>query len=248
LLVNAAKYTESGGRIALDVTTDNGKAYISVKDTGVGIPEHMLTRIFDMFTQVDSSISLAQGGLGIGLTIVKRLVEMHGGTVSVHSRGRGMGSEFTIRLPAEASLVGEPQSENKAAAHTNAVQHRILVVDDNKEAALSLTLMLQLMGNDAQSAYDGAEAVKVAELYRPDIVLMDIAMPKLNGYAAARLIREQSWGKGVALVAVTGWGQEVDRKTSQESGFDHHLVKPVEPQDLEKLLMSFDPTTAGRPV
>ena len=241
LLSNAAKYTEPGGKVSLIAELDGGDVLIKVKDTGIGIPTYMLTRIFDMFTQVDTSIERAQGGLGIGLTIVKRLVEMHGGTIVAHSAGHGMGSEFVVRLPAAVSATDEAQSEGEATTAVRAVQHRILVVDDNREAARTLSLMLQLMGNNTCNAYDGAEALQVAEYFKPDIILMDIGMPRLDGYQAARLVREQSWGKGVALVAVTGWGQDVDRKASQESGFDYHLVKPVEPRDLENLLGSFGP-------
>lgn len=240
LLSNAAKYTKSGGHISLTVTLEDDNVYVRIKDSGVGIPPHMLSRVFDMFTQVDTSIERAQGGLGIGLTVVKRLVEMHGGTVQAHSAGRDQGSEFAVRLPVAPAMQNELCSMTESAA-TPLVQHRILVVDDNREAALSLALMLNLMGNDTRTAFDGLEALDLAQAYQPDVMLMDIGMPKLNGYDAARRIREQAWGKRTVLVAVTGWGQDADRRSSRDSGFDHHLVKPVEPEALETLLASLDP-------
>jgi PAS domain S-box-containing protein len=237
LLGNASKYTDPGGSISLAVEVEGGEVQIRVKDTGVGIPEHMLHRVFDMFTQVDGSADRAQKGLGIGLTIVKRLIEMHGGTVEARSAGRGMGSEFIVRLPVFFSRI-DPQRANGPAGGVPPARHRILVVDDDKDVALGLAMMLRLMGNDTETAYSGREAIEVGEAFRPDVVLMDIGMPEQSGYRAAQRVRETAWGKRARLVAVTGWGQESDRRASAQAGFDQHLVKPVEPRDLESLLAS----------
>ena len=189
-----------------------------------------------MFTQVDRNLERSQSGLGIGLSIVKRLVEMHGGSVEVKSDGHGMGSEFIVRLPVVLSVV-RPQSEEEEPARVSG-RRRVLVVDDNRDAATSLAIILGLMGNEAKTAHDGLEALEVAAAFRPDLILLDIGMPKLNGYDTARQIRQQSWGQQVTLVALTGWGQDEDRRKSQEAGFDAHMVKPIQLQDLEQLLAS----------
>lgn len=232
LLNNAAKYTERGGRITLAVRREGENAVVSVRDTGVGIPAHMLTRVFDMFTQVDRSLERRQGGLGIGLTLVKQLVELHGGSVEAHSSGHSAGSEFVIRLPA-APPAGPRQTPHERAAVTT---HRILVVDDNSDAAHSLAMMLELKGNDTRTACDGAGALEAAAAFRPDVIFLDIGMPALNGYEVARRIRQQPWGQDVLLVALSGWGQEGDKKRSREAGFDIHLVKPVEASAIEAIL------------
>ena len=195
-----------------------------------------------MFTQVDQHLERAQGGLGIGLSIVKRLVEMHGGSVGVESDGPGMGSEFIVRVPVVLSLA-RPNCGDEVSARTSS-RRRILVVDDNVDAAMSLAMMLKLMGNDAKTAHDGLEALDVAGAFRPDLILLDIGMPRLNGHETAKRIREQPWGKGVMLVALTGWGQDEDRRKSDEAGFDSHMVKPVEPAALEKLLANLHADTA----
>jgi PAS domain S-box-containing protein len=235
LLNNAAKYTERDGQITLVVQRQEREAVVSVRDTGVGIPAHMLPRVFDLFTQVDRSLERSQGGLGIGLTLVKRLVEMHGGSIEAHSDGHGRGSEFVVRLPVVLTLAEEQQAEGGAAA-SSVARRRILVVDDNRDAALSLAMILQMMGNETQTAHDGLEAIDVAAAFRPDVILLDIGMPKLNGYDTCRRIRAQPWGKHVMIVALTGWGQDEDKRRSQEAGFTCHLVKPVEPAALEALL------------
>lgn len=242
LLNNAAKYTEHGGRIRLAVQQRDGQVVLSVQDNGVGIPAHMLPHVFDMFTQVDRNLERAQGGLGIGLSIVKRLVEMHGGSVEAKSDGHGMGSEFTVRLPAVLSVL-QRQIESPQAARASA-RCKVLVVDDNRDAATSLAMMLKLMGNEATTAHDGQEALDVAAVYRPDLVLLDIGMPKMNGYEVARQIRQQAWGKGMVLVALTGWGQEEDRRRSHEAGFDALMTKPIEPAALEQLLGTLQADTA----
>jgi CheY-like chemotaxis protein len=194
-----------------------------------------LPRIFEMFSQVDRSLEKSQGGLGIGLSLVKRLVEMHGGGIKAKSEGPGRGTEFVVRLPVvvEASVPSTAEPDEPAAPKSLL---RVLIVDDNRDGADSLGMMLKLMGNNAVTAYDGQEGVEMAERFRPDVVLLDIGLPKLNGYETCRRIREQPWGKNIVLIAVTGWGQDEDRRRSQEAGFDHHLVKPVDPRALMRLL------------
>ena len=202
----------------------------------------MLPHVFEMFTQVDRNLERSQGGLGIGLSIVKRLVEMHGGSVEAKSDGHGMGSEFIVRLPVVLSLA-QPLNDEEEPVRSSG-RRRVLVVDDNRDAAVSLAMMLKLMGNETKTAHDGLEALDVAAAYRPELILLDIGMPKLNGYDTARHIRQQPWGKGVVLVALTGWGQEEDRRKSQDAGFDHHMTKPIEPAALEKLLANLKADTA----
>ena len=237
LLNNAAKYTDQGGRIWLTAERQSGHVLIRVKDTGIGIPAEMLPRIFDMFTQVDRTLERSEGGLGIGLTLVQRLVEMHGGTVEAHSDGPGKGSEFVVRLPvAEVKDQGRQGAACDGEKGAAPARRRILVVDDNRDAADSLGMLLRMMGNEVHTAHDGLEAVGAAAAFHPDVVLLDIGLPKLNGYEAARRIREQDGGTDMVLVAVTGWGQEEDRRRSKEAGFDHHMTKPVEFAALQKLL------------
>jgi len=235
LLNNAAKYSDRGGHISLAVERQGSDVVVSVKDTGIGIAADQLPRIFEMFTQVDHSLEKSQGGLGIGLTLVKRLVEMHGGRVEAKSDGPGNGSEFIVRLPVvvEASIPQESGGEEEKPAKLSL---RILIVDDNRDGADSLGMMLRIMGNETRTAYDGQEGVDVAGEFRPEVVLFDIGMPKLNGYEACRRIREQPWGKRIVLIAVTGWGQDDDRLRSHEAGFDHHMIKPVDPKTLMTML------------
>ncbi len=236
LLNNAAKYTERGGQIWLTAERQGSDVVVSVKDTGIGIAADQLPRIFEMFSQVHHSVEKAQGGLGIGLTLVKRLVEMHGGRIEVRSEGLGKGSEFIVRLPVvvEASKPKPPDNEEEPAALKFSL--RILIVDDNRDSADSLSIMLRIMGNETRTAYDGHEAVAAAAEFRPEVVLLDIGLPKMTGYEACRHIREQPDGKNVVIIAQTGWGQEEDRQRTHEAGFDHHMVKPVDPSALMKLL------------
>jgi two-component system, chemotaxis family, CheB/CheR fusion protein len=235
LLSNACKYTRPGGSIWLTVRPQGSEVAVHIKDTGVGIAPDKLACVFEMFTQLDQSLAWSQGGLGIGLTLVKRLVELHGGTVAAHSEGQGWGSEFVVRLPLP---VGTLQTETPAptVAPAPTPSRRILIVDDNRDAAKSLSMLLRLSGNQTQTAHDGLEAIPAAETFRPDVVLLDIGLPKLNGYDVCRRIREQPWGQAMVLVALTGWGQEEDRRLSKEAGFDHHMVKPAEFAELMKLL------------
>jgi PAS domain S-box-containing protein len=236
LLNNAAKYTDPGGRIRVAVEREEREVIVSVEDNGVGIPAPMLARVFEMFTQVDRSLEKSQGGLGIGLTIVKRLIELHGGTIEARSEGHGLGSQFIVRLPVAQELPGRPEDNGDKDEIAVARRRRILVVDDNRDSAVSLAMMLEIMGNVTKTAHDGLEALDVAATFRPDVVLLDIGMPRLNGYDAARRIREQPWGREMVLVAQTGWGQEEDKRRSREAGFNFHMVKPLDPAALEKLL------------
>lgn len=234
LLNNAAKYSEPGGRIRLSATRAGDEIAVSIRDTGIGIAAAALPKIFDAFMQVDTSWQRAQGGMGIGLSLVKEFVELHGGRVEARSGGLGAGSEFLVHLP----IAIRPVSESPVAlpAETSARPRRILVVDDNRDAAESLALMLELMGHDVRSAYDGEAGVAVATEFRPEIILMDLGMPKLNGYEAARWIRSETWGNDPFLVALTGWGTDDDRTRTREAGFDQHLVKPVNVDSLSRAL------------
>ncbi len=237
LLNNAAKYTNRGGHIWLTAEREGSDVVVAVEDTGIGIAADMLPKIFEMFTQVDRSLERSQGGLGIGLSLVKRLVEMHGGSVEASSDGPGKGSRFVVRLPVVLSLAQDSQRVTGGGERGGPLAgRRILVADDNRDSADSLAVILRMMGNEVQTVYDGLGAVEAAEAWRPDLVLLDLGMPKLNGYAVARRVRQQPWGRHMVLVAVTGWGQEEDKRRSKEAGFDHHLVKPVEAADLERLL------------
>ncbi|WP_439624898.1 PAS domain S-box protein [Gemmata sp.] len=235
LLTNSAKYTERGGRIWLAAEPRAGAVAVTVRDTGIGIPAEALPRVFDMFSQVDRSTERSTGGLGIGLALVKGLVEMHGGTVAARSEGQGRGSEFTVTLPAlEPPAAPEPAPDD--APHGPGAARRVLVVDDNRDGAESLSQMLLLCGHEVRTAHDGLEAVAAAAAFRPEVILMDVGMPRLNGLDATRRIREQPWGRGITIVALTGWGQENDRERSREAGCDGHLVKPVNLPDLEQVL------------
>ncbi len=209
---------------------------VSIKDTGVGIPSNMLPKIFEMFTQVDRSLEKAQGGLGLGLSLVKRFVDMHGGSVVAHSEGHGRGSTFVVQLPIASSVAQVNKLPIGQDQTSSAGKRRILVADDNRDAATTLALILKIMGNEVRTANDGLQAVEMATVFQPDVIMLDIGMPKLNGYEACRRIREQPWGKKVTLIALTCLGQDDDRRRSKEAGFDHHLVKPVDHAVLRKLL------------
>ena len=242
-LNNAAKFTDRGGHIWLTGERVGGDAVITVRDTGVGISRGMLPHVFEMFTQGEHTRARTFGGLGIGLTLVKRLVEMHGGTVAAESTGLGMGSTFVIRLPAALETSHCPQPQAEGPAHMSPPSLRILVVDDNRDAADSLAMLLRTTGNDIRTAYDGLEAVQVASEFRPDVVLLDIGLPKIDGHEVAQRIRKESWGRQMCLMAVTGWSDETDRARSRAAGFDHHLVKPLDPGHLAQLLVSVGRST-----
>ena len=237
LLSNSCRYTKPGGTIWVEAKRNDGEVVVTVKDTGAGIPPDKLASIFDMFTQVDRSPERSQGGLGIGLTLVKRLVEMHRGSVEARSAGEGQGSEFLVRLPICARSP-ERAREVPIAAPKSAPTRRILIVDDNRDSADSLAMLLEITGNKTFVAHDGDEAIAAVEKHRPEVMLLDIGLPKLSGHEVCRRVREQSWGKDIVVVALTGWGQEEDRRKSQEAGFDGHLVKPVNYDELLELLSS----------
>jgi PAS domain S-box-containing protein len=237
LLNNSCKYSPTGGTIRVAAQRDGDDAVVTVSDTGIGIPTDKLATIFEMFAQVDRSLEQSRGGLGIGLTLVKRLAEMHGGSVEARSDGEGHGSEFVVRLPAAASvsLLAAPTTGD---AETSTAVHRILVVDDNKDSADSLAMLLELTGHEVYTAHDGHSALDAAEQRRPDVVLLDIGLPALNGHEVCRRIRQEAWGTTTVIIALTGWGQEEDRRRSREAGFDGHLVKPVDHSRLLSLLAS----------
>jgi PAS domain S-box-containing protein len=243
LLTNSAKYTPKGGRIRLSGRVEGPTIVASVEDDGIGVPADELPRLFDMFSQVDRGVDRSGGGLGIGLALVKGLVELHGGTVEAESAGPGRGSVFTVRLPIEAA---PPAAEAPPAAGLPGAavsRRRILVADDNLDSAATMSELLRVLGAEVRTANDGLEAVEVAEAFRPDAILMDVGMPRLDGRDATRRIRQAPWGGEIVIVALTGWGQESDRILTREAGCDGHLVKPVSLADLEKLLVELG---AGR--
>lgn len=238
LISNSAKYTEPGGRIQVSVTREDDEAVVTVRDTGIGIPPEALDQIFDMFSQVQTHKRHASGGLGLGLALVRSLVKMHGGTVQALSEGEGRGSTFCVRLPLlQAPVVEEPSSRREAVAGTPG-QHkrRILIADDNADAAASLAMILQMQGHETCTAADGAQAVELAASFKPDIIFMDVGMPRVDGLEATRQIRAQPWGKNVLIVALTGWGQQSDRRQTSQVGMDLHLVKPINLEGIAAVL------------
>jgi signal transduction histidine kinase/ActR/RegA family two-component response regulator len=236
LLNNAAKYTPEEGRVAFTIEREGDDAVFRVRDSGVGIAAEMLPRVFDLFTQIDRSLDRAEGGLGIGLTLVHRLVEMHGGTVQVFSEGLGCGSEFVVRLPAVvAPCVSEQPLNGQHPAAIEVGGLRILVVDDNRDSAHSLAFLLESQGHVIRTAYDGLAAVEAVDDFDPDAVVLDIGLPRLDGYEAARRIRARPRLKPLLLVALTGYGHEENRLQAEAAGFDHHLVKPVDLEVLQQL-------------
>lgn len=242
LLNNAAKYTERGGRIWFTAQRQNHTAVVSVRDTGIGIAAESLPKIFNMFSQVEPALDRSQGGLGIGLSLVRGLVELHGGSIEAHSEGPKRGSEFIVRIAvSQIPVQGCTFSETNGKGAPQTHPYRILVVDDNRDAADSLEMVLECMGHQVQTAYDGVEGLEAAQTFLPDMVLLDIGLPRMNGYEAARRIRQEPWGQKMALIAVTGWGKDEDKQRALEAGCDHHLTKPVDPHLLEKLLERLSP-------
>jgi PAS domain S-box-containing protein len=242
LLTNAAKYTHPGGHIRVSVSLDDAEAVVAVADDGIGIPTDMLESVFGMFAQVDRTLEKTTGGLGIGLSLVKGLVQMHGGTIEAFSEGEGKGSEFAVRLPVANLLVRESEPSGAEATRVEPTRtSRILIVDDNVDAANSLGQLLEMMGNEILTSYDGESGIQAAREFQPRVVLCDIGMPKMNGYDTARSIRAEVWGKNTVLVALTGYGREDDLQKSADAGFDHHLVKPVDVDALMALLADLQP-------
>jgi signal transduction histidine kinase/ActR/RegA family two-component response regulator len=245
LINNAARYTDPGGRIELALAREGGGAVIRVLDNGIGVAPDMRGAIFELFTQAQPPPAGAEGGLGIGLTLVRRLVELHGGAVAAHSEGIGKGSEFVVRLPLAPEVAGAGPGATSTPGFATPAHRRIIVVDDNRDSAESLAELLRLRGNETHVAHDGIEALRMVSDLRPDVALLDLGLPKLSGYEVAERIRGQDSGGGIVLIALTGWGQEEDRRRSRDSGFDFHMTKPIEFSALLQLLAATAPTAGG---
>jgi CheY-like chemotaxis protein len=232
---------EDDGHIWLTAEVHGADLVLKVRDTGIGIAADFLPRVFDLFFQAEHGVGRAQGGLGIGLTLVRRLVEMHGGCVSAHSAGVGKGSEFVVRLPgvlqSQDGVLPKREADQAPPAPVGP-RRRILVVDDNVDAAESLAMLLGHMGQDVRVAHDGLAALKTVQVFRPQLVFLDLGMPGMDGFEVARRVRKQFGREKPVLIALTGWGQDEDRRRTRESGFDDHLVKPVEPQTLQQVLLT----------
>jgi CheY-like chemotaxis protein/two-component sensor histidine kinase len=245
LLTNAAKYSDPGGRIALTARHQGAQVEIAVRDDGIGIPREALDSIFQVFSQVQGAMGRSQGGLGIGLSLVKGLVELHGGTVVAHSEGPGRGSEFVVTLPCltEPKSTGpEVRIDDPSSDAGKPAGRRILVVDDNRDAADSLLVLLQFDGHDVRVAYTGEDALQVAREFEPDVVLLDLGLPDLSGFDVAESLRQDARTAAAQIIALTGWGHDEHRRRARDSGIDHHLTKPVDPEHLARLIAA-----AGRP-
>jgi CheY-like chemotaxis protein len=240
LLNNAAKYTDEGGRIDLIAERANAEIRLRVRDNGIGIPPDKLAQVFEMFAQVEGNPERSKAGLGVGLTLARRLVEMQGGKIEVHSPGPGRGSEFIVRMPALTEPLAEPgrrpvEDLSTQAAH---VSRRVLIVDDNEDSAKSLALMLRIDGHEVRVAHSGLTGMEEARAFRPEFMLLDINLPGMNGFEVARRLRLDPDLRGMTIAAMTGYGQKEDRRRTQEAGFDHHLVKPVNPDMIYELMLS----------
>jgi CheY-like chemotaxis protein len=237
LINNAAKYTPDGGQVFVTVMHEGNDAVVRVRDTGLGIPAEVIGEVFELFTQVNRHLKRSQGGIGVGLSLVRRIIEMHGGQVHACSEGEGRGAEFVVRLP----LTGNPvKPETVPADHSseaNGTAHRILVVDDNADAADTLSMILRMYGHEIRTTHDGASAVAEAAKFKPEIIFLDLGMPGIDGYETAGKLRELL-GEHVMIVALTGWGQQEDRRRTSSAGFNRHLVKPVAPSELLELIAS----------
>ncbi|HET7671843.1 MAG TPA: ATP-binding protein, partial [Burkholderiales bacterium] len=236
LLANAAKYTDEGGQIWLDAGREGDEAVIRVRDSGIGIEAGALPRLFEMFGQLAGSEQRSKGGLGIGLALARALVELHGGSISAASRGLGQGAEFTVRLPLAASCLGLHSPAPSGPHASPRARQRVLIVDDNVDAAETLQMVVSQMGHEVQAAHDGAAALAAARSGRPDVVLLDISMPGMDGLEVARALRREPGLRQVRVVALTGFGQQEDRRRSLDAGCDAHLVKPISPDDLRRVL------------
>jgi CheY-like chemotaxis protein/two-component sensor histidine kinase len=245
LLNNAAKYTDDGGHIRLDATLEGSMVAIRVRDTGLGVAPNLLPHVFDLFTQADRTLDRVEGGLGIGLTLVKRLVEMHGGQVEAHSEGLGRGAEFIVRLPVLATEAGHAAERVPRAVEAGPGMEgrslRILIVDDNVDAADSIAMLLGMEGHQTRTVNTARAALLAAPEFKPEVVLLDIGLPEMDGYEVARRLRAQNGSHRMRLVAVTGYGQPADRRRARAAGFDEHMVKPVEPAMLQAFLRSVEP-------
>jgi signal transduction histidine kinase len=237
LLINAAKYTDSGGHIQLRATHEGREVVVAIRDDGIGISADMIPRLFTMFSQADAALERAEGGLGIGLSLVRGLVTLHGGNIEARSAGIGRGSEFIVRIP--VGIPSErPDIEATADVPVPGAGLKILVVDDSRDAADTFAILLELSGHHVQTAYTGQRGLELAETFRPHVLLLDIGIPDLDGYQLAKKIRASPWGRGTILIAVTGWGQEEDRRRAFEAGFNHHLTKPIAAETVESLIQS----------
>jgi two-component system, chemotaxis family, CheB/CheR fusion protein len=239
LLINAAKYTDPGGQIQLRASQQGGEVIVAIRDNGMGISHDMMPRLFMLFSQAPSALGRAEGGLGVGLSLVRGLIALHGGNVKALSEGPGRGSEFIVRIPVGAPL--ETPEIEATDVPVPGAGLKILVVDDSRDAADTCAMLLELSGHHVQTAYTGQRALELAETFRPHVLLLDIGLPDLDGYQLAKKIRASAWGRGTVLVAVTGWGQEQDRRRAFEAGFDHHLTKPIAAETVESLLQSLGP-------
>ena len=240
LLINAGKYTDPGGRIELRAAQEGGEIVVSVSDNGIGIPADLIPRLFTPFTQARAAIDRSEGGLGLGLALVRGLITLHGGTVEARSAGPQRGTEILVRLPASEPPVEQPGSMVPEAPASSEAKLRIVIVDDNKDAADTCEMLLQLLGHEVRTAHNGRSVLALAETFRPHVLLLDIGLPDISGYEVAKQIRSTAWGQRAVLIAVTGWGQEEDRRMAFAAGFDHHLAKPVDPGALEALLQTIE--------
>ena len=236
LLTNAAKYTDPEGVITFGARTDGTEVILTVRDTGIGLAPHMLTQVFEMFSQVAPELKRSEGGLGIGLALVKGLVELHGGQIQAHSEGLERGSEFVVTLPGLRSALRAPETSVQSANAAPTKSRRVLIADDNQDGADSLAMLIESSGHQVFVAHTGSDALRLAEMHRPHICILDIGMPGMDGYQVAQSIRDQVWGAHMTLIALTGWGQEDDKLRAQRAGFDHHLTKPFDPSTLDELL------------
>lgn len=245
LLTNASKYTEAGGHISLTAGRESDDVVLRVRDSGIGIPPDLLPHIFDSFVQGERAAERFPGGLGLGLTLARNLVELHGGAISAESAGEGQGTEFSVRLPLSFHERRDDETRERNGEQETGPTHRILVVDDHEDSATTLAALLEASGHEVQAVHDGLSALELAREWRPEFILLDIGMPKMDGYEVARRVRDLPELAGVILIALTGWGQDHDRRRSAEAGFDHHLVKPVEHKDLEAVLVELRRQEAG---